>query len=50
MIAHRLSTIESADKIIVLDSGKIIESGKHSELILKKGLYSKLHKIQFPEQ
>ena len=49
VIAHRLSTIENADKIIVLDSGKIIESGKHSELILKKGLYAKLHKIQFPE-
>lgn len=50
VIAHRLSTIENADKIIVLDSGRIIESGKHSELISKKGLYAKLHKIQFPEQ
>jgi subfamily B ATP-binding cassette protein MsbA len=50
VIAHRLSTIENADKIIVLDSGKIIESGKHSELISNKGLYGKLHKIQFPEQ
>jgi subfamily B ATP-binding cassette protein MsbA len=50
VIAHRLSTIENADKIIVLDSGRIIESGKHSELILNKGLYAKLHKIQFPEQ
>ena len=49
VIAHRLSTIESADKIIVLDSGRIIESGKHSELISKNGLYAKLHKIQFPE-
>ena len=49
VIAHRLSTIESADKIIVLDSGRIIESGKHSELISQNGLYSKLHKIQFPE-
>ena len=50
VIAHRLSTIENADKIIVLDSGRIIESGKHSELISNKGLYAKLHKIQFPEQ
>ena len=49
VIAHRLSTIENADKIIVLDSGRIIESGKHSELISQNGLYSKLHKIQFPE-
>jgi subfamily B ATP-binding cassette protein MsbA len=50
VIAHRLSTIENADKIIVLDSGRIIESGKQSELISNKGLYAKLHKIQFPEQ
>ena len=50
VIAHRLSTIENADKIIVLDSGRIIESGKHSKLISNKGLYAKLHKIQFPEQ
>ena len=49
VIAHRLSTIEKADQIIVLDSGEIIESGKHSELIFKKGLYAKLHKIQFPD-
>ena len=49
VIAHRLSTIEKADQIIVLDSGKIIENGRHSELISNKGLYAKLHKIQFPE-
>ncbi|MBT5862941.1 MAG: lipid A export permease/ATP-binding protein MsbA [Gammaproteobacteria bacterium] len=49
VIAHRLSTIEQADQIIVLDTGKIRERGKHSELILKKGLYAKLHQIQFPD-
>ena len=49
VIAHRLSTIEKADQIIVLDSGEIIESGKHSELIFEKGLYAKLHKLQFPD-
>ena len=48
VIAHRLSTIESADNIIVLDHGKIIESGTHGELITRKGLYADLHKLQFP--
>jgi len=48
VIAHRLSTIESADNIIVLDHGKIIESGTHGELITRKGLYAGLHKLQFP--
>ena len=48
VIAHRLSTIENADLIIVLDKGKIIEKGKHEELINLKGLYANLHKIQFP--
>ena len=48
VIAHRLSTIENADIIIVLDNGKIVEEGNHDQLIKKSGLYSKLHKIQFP--
>ncbi len=46
IVAHRLSTIMSADKIIVLKKGKIIEEGKHEELLLKKGEYYKLWKIQ----
>ena len=40
MIAHRLKTVKNADKIIVLEDGKIVESGKHSELIAYKGIYS----------
>jgi subfamily B ATP-binding cassette protein MsbA len=46
VIAHRLSTIKNSDKIIVLDSGKIMESGNHDELIKKDGYYSKLIKLQ----
>ena len=46
VIAHRLSTIQQADKIIVLDSGRIIETGTHSELMLLNGLYHKLISMQ----
>jgi subfamily B ATP-binding cassette protein MsbA len=47
VIAHRLSTVHSANLIIVLENGKIVEMGKHQELITKNGLYSRLYKIQF---
>ena len=50
VIAHRLSTVEKADKIIVLDSGKIIEYGTHSELIDKNGHYANLYHMQFNEK
>ena len=47
MIAHRLSTVKKADLICVLDQGRIIETGKHDELVAKGGLYTRLHRTQF---
>lgn len=49
VIAHRLSTIENADLILVMEQGKIIESGTHGELLAKKANYSRLHAKQFSE-
>ena len=46
IVAHRLSTVKNADQIIVMDSGKIIESGTHNQLIATKGAYYKLVKNQ----
>jgi subfamily B ATP-binding cassette protein MsbA len=50
VIAHRLSTIRKADRIIVIDRGRIIEVGKHKELMEKSGLYRKLYDLQFREE
>ena len=47
IIAHRFSTIKRADKIIVLDKGKIVEIGNHQQLLKNEGLYYKLWSMQF---
>jgi len=49
VIAHRLSTVENADQIIVLDKGRIIESGTHRELLDKDGHYAALYRMQFSD-
>ncbi|MGR9117209.1 MAG: lipid A export permease/ATP-binding protein MsbA [Gammaproteobacteria bacterium] len=49
VVAHRLSTIENADMILVLDNGRIVEQGKHNELLEKGGAYARLYAMQFKE-
>jgi subfamily B ATP-binding cassette protein MsbA len=49
VIAHRLSTIEKADRIVVMDQGRIVEQGTHAELLSQSGHYAKLHAMQFSE-
>lgn len=49
VIAHRLSTIEHADMILVMERGRIVERGSHSELLQNNGAYARLHAIQFKE-
>ena len=49
VIAHRLSTVQSADRIVVLDRGSIVESGSHEELLQRGGLYKRFHAVQFQD-
>jgi ABC-type multidrug transport system fused ATPase/permease subunit len=50
VIAHRLSTVRAADRIAVLHKGKLVEQGRHEELLAKGGLYARLHDLQFARQ
>ena len=49
VIAHRLSTVQNADRIVVLHHGKLCEEGTHAELLESRGLYAKLHELQFAQ-
>jgi len=50
VIAHRLSTVRKANKIVVMEKGRIIETGTHQELLEKSGKYKRLYELQFADE
>jgi ABC-type multidrug transport system fused ATPase/permease subunit len=46
VIAHRLATVRTADRIVVIDEGRIVDTGRHEELLARDGLYRRLHALQ----
>lgn len=50
IIAHRISTVRHADHIVVIDEGKIVESGTHDNLVINQGIYADMHKKQMLEE
>lgn len=47
VIAHRLSTVRQADRIVVMEAGRVVDQGTHEELLARGGLYADLHRLQF---
>ena len=47
VIAHRLATVQKADRIVVLDGGRIVQQGSHAQLVAQDGLYARLAQLQF---